>query len=567
MPFPELVISNTRRSPGALPARADIAVFVGLVARRAALLPQGVRAALIAAGWAGTGPFARTDAAVEALLDVPVPVSSWGEFDELYAWDDRPLSDRAPGKLPCALGLAVRSFFAEGGAKAWIVRTGDPLPLLIAKAAGESDADFAARLAAARRLQMVRPETFLPANSEVAASLMPGLGTGTGMPTPGDPASWTGAAHIWGIDDAAMLVLPDLPELHSGVPLPLADPPLPPAVPEQFKPCDTEPRSLDTDAPNPFVPVQAARLNRAGYDAWALAIHYLLDLLGRPRGPAHRRDVMLIASLPLPRSGGEGLPNDTATAPFVMLDEQIVVPPVTPQGVERRYRLTDADRIGSARLQLAYPWVETEASAAMPERLQGGDGVLAGVIARSALAKGAFRSAAGQPLASVRRAVPDLPEAALRRAAPDGRADWLGDRLSLFGTKFDGPVLLSDATMAAGRGWRAGGVSRLSGIVLRAARWLGQERLFEPSGPALWASVEADFDGFMEELLRLGALAGATPREAFDVRCDASTMSQADIDAGRVVIQIAFTAAQPIQRISVTLTLNEGGQLPLQVAA
>lgn len=559
MPFPELTISSSRIVSGSMPGRADIAMFVGLVARRNRPLPGHIRSALVQSGWAGNGPFARNDDAVDTLLDVPVSVASWGEFDALFAWDRRLVSPDGIATMPCALGLAVKRYFAEGGVKAWIVRTGDPLPLLVQ--------DSSETLAKARLALLEGSDHFAPKSQSVTARLVPGLNPARDIPTPADPASWTGCAHIWGVDDVAMLLVPDLPELLSGPPSKIDTPTQQSLITEQFKPCDDR-SSADSDgASAAFVTVDAPRLDRAGVSRWATVIRSILDLLAAPVGAAHRRDVMLLASLPLIDISAGDFAADCEQWPLAWLDS-LVTPAKPPKGIAQPpYRLTDADRLGSARLQLAYPWIATELSVAMPGGIEGPDGALAGVLARSALALGGFRSAAGQSLSSVRRTVPDIGDASLRRTLPDGRSDWLGDRISLIGRKPTGISLLSDATMSTNRSWRAGGVSRLIGIILRAARWLGQERLFEPSGPALWAGIKSDFDGFMEELRRLGALAGASPQEAYDVRCDATTMSRNDIDAGRVIVSISFTAAQPIERISVTLSLKDDGGLPMQVAA
>src|SRR5829696_8703050 len=122
MPFPSLVIETAPPPPPGLSARADVALFVGLVARRATPVPARLRAAV-----AG---FARPPEAVDALLDVPVPIEGWGQFDELFAWDWRPVAEGDPQRLPSALGLAVKTFFADGGVKAYVVRCGDSLALL-----------------------------------------------------------------------------------------------------------------------------------------------------------------------------------------------------------------------------------------------------------------------------------------------------------------------------------------------------------------------------------------------------------------------------------------------------
>jgi phage tail sheath protein FI len=306
---------------------------------------------------------------------------------------------------------------------------------------------------------------------------------------------------------------------------------------------------VETAAARPAI--SAPRLDVDGYRAWAGAIRYVLDMLRTPSGAAHRRDVQLIAAWPLPvhdadLAGVEAWP--------LTLFQRSGFP-------EAGQAIDSADWIGSALLQLAYPWVQTSGSAALPEGIETPEGALAGMIARGSLLNGTSRSIAGQVLASVTDTVPTLARGDMLRGLPDGRADWLGDRFCLIGPRSDGLVVLSDATMSVDPVWRAGSVSRLMGVILRAARWLGQDLIFEASGEAFWTRIRRSIEAFLTELWSLGALDGASPADAFDVRCDRTTMTQNDIDAGRVIVRITVTAAQPIERITVTLTLTDAGGL------
>jgi hypothetical protein len=81
--------------------------------------------------------------------------------------------------------------------------------------------------------------------------------------------------------------------------------------------------------------------------------------------------------------------------------------------------------------------------------------------------------------------------------------------------------------------------------------------MFEPSGPRLWGRVRSTVDSFLGGLWRRGALDGATRAQAFEVICDESSMTQADIDSGRVICRVGFTAAYPIQHIQVSLMVLE----------
>jgi hypothetical protein len=126
----------------AAPNRADVACFIGHVARRPrSPLPAQAREELRAAGWIA-GPWRRSAAGLDSLEQLPVTVESWEAFDLLFDWRKRPLA--AAGGATCAsyLGATVRRFFAEGGQRAVIVRVGDPsiqVPILPSSENGQSD--------------------------------------------------------------------------------------------------------------------------------------------------------------------------------------------------------------------------------------------------------------------------------------------------------------------------------------------------------------------------------------------------------------------------------------------
>ena len=62
-----------------------------------------------------------------------------------------------------------------------------------------------------------------------------------------------------------------------------------------------------------------------------------------------------------------------------------------------------------------------------------------------------------------------------------------------------------------------------------------QWAVFEPNGPALWAVVRSSIENFLRSVWKQGALQGSTRQEAFFVRCDLTTMTQNDLDNGRLV--------------------------------
>ena len=71
--------------------------------------------------------------------------------------------------------------------------------------------------------------------------------------------------------------------------------------------------------------------------------------------------------------------------------------------------------------------------------------------------------------------------------------------------------------------------------------------VFEPNDEPLWAQLRLTVEAFLHDLFRRGAFAGSTAREAYVVKCDRSTMSQADIDSGQATVLIGFAPLRPAE--------------------
>jgi len=71
--------------------------------------------------------------------------------------------------------------------------------------------------------------------------------------------------------------------------------------------------------------------------------------------------------------------------------------------------------------------------------------------------------------------------------------------------------------------------------------------VFEPNDPALWQKITRNVDAFLTNVWRGGALFGATPQQAFYVRCDASTNPPELCDIGQVVTEIGVALVRPAE--------------------
>jgi phage tail sheath protein FI len=74
-----------------------------------------------------------------------------------------------------------------------------------------------------------------------------------------------------------------------------------------------------------------------------------------------------------------------------------------------------------------------------------------------------------------------------------------------------------------------------------------QWAVFENNGPALWARVTDSIDSFLNNEFVSGNLLGTSPSEAYFVRCDRTTMTQNDLDNGRMICLIGVALLKPAE--------------------
>ncbi len=85
-------------------------------------------------------------------------------------------------------------------------------------------------------------------------------------------------------------------------------------------------------------------------------------------------------------------------------------------------------------------------------------------------------------------------------------------------------------------------------------RWV----VFEPNDEPLWAAIRSSIEAFMLSLFRQGALQGATPSQAFQVKCDATTTTPTDQLNGIVNIVVAFAPLKPAEFVIVQIAQLAG---------
>jgi phage tail sheath protein FI len=83
----------------------------------------------------------------------------------------------------------------------------------------------------------------------------------------------------------------------------------------------------------------------------------------------------------------------------------------------------------------------------------------------------------------------------------------------------------------------------LEASIDRGTQWA----VFENNGPRLWANITETVESFLYNEWVSNNLLGSTPKEAFFVRCDRSTMTQNDLDNGRLICLVGVALLKPAE--------------------
>jgi uncharacterized protein len=107
--------------------------------------------------------------------------------------------------------------------------------------------------------------------------------------------------------------------------------------------------------------------------------------------------------------------------------------------------------------------------------------------------------------------------------------------------------------------WKYINVRRLFIMVEQSILGGVQWAVFEPNDQTLWKKLTRDVRAYLMRVWRSGALFGATPEEAFYVKCDSETNPRYLIDAGQVNVQVGMCPVKPAEFVVFAIGQWDGG--------
>jgi phage tail sheath protein FI len=107
--------------------------------------------------------------------------------------------------------------------------------------------------------------------------------------------------------------------------------------------------------------------------------------------------------------------------------------------------------------------------------------------------------------------------------------------------------------------WRYINVRRLFNFVSESIMEGTQWAVFEPNDASLWTQLRISASNFLTRVWRDGALFGATPTEAFYVKCDAETNPPDLVEAGQVTVEIGIAPVKPAEFVVFRISQFQAG--------
>jgi phage tail sheath protein FI len=221
---------------------------------------------------------------------------------------------------------------------------------------------------------------------------------------------------------------------------------------------------------------------------------------------------------------------------FAILDAP---PGMMPQEIKEWRMQVNYD---TSRAALYYPWIEVPnmTGEGGTTRLIPPSGHIAGIYARTDSTRGVHKAPANEVVrncvgleVTVTKGEHDL----LNPIGVNVIRSFPGRGIRVWGAR----TLSSDAS------WRYIPVRRLFNMIEESIERGTQWVVFEPNDQFLWGRVKRDVSSFLKMVYRTGALFGATPEEAFYVKCDAETNPPEARDLGQLVVEIGIAPVKPAE--------------------
>jgi hypothetical protein len=199
-------------------------------------------------------------------------------------------------------------------------------------------------------------------------------------------------------------------------------------------------------------------------------------------------------------------------------------------------------RVDSTHAALYYPWVRVLDPLTRKEINLPPSGFVAGIYARNDINRAVYKAPANEVVNLALGFEQLLNKSQQDVLNPEGINCFRffeGRGFRLWGAR----------TISSDPEWKYVNLRRYFAYLERSIDKGTQWAVFEPNGERLWANVRRTIEDFLLNEWQSGALLGDKPEKAFFVKCDRSTMTQNDLDNGRLICLIGVAPLRPAEYV------------------
>jgi phage tail sheath protein FI len=189
---------------------------------------------------------------------------------------------------------------------------------------------------------------------------------------------------------------------------------------------------------------------------------------------------------------------------------------------------------------LYYPWVRVMDPLTQREIYAPPSGFVSGIFARNDINRAVYKAPANEVVNLALGFERFLNKSQQEVLNPEGINCFRffeGRGMRLWGAR----------TMSSDPEWKYVNLRRYFAYLERSIDKGTQWAVFEPNGEQLWANVRRTVEDFLLNEWQNGALLGDKPDKAYFVKCDRSTMTQNDLDNGRLICLIGVAPLRPAE--------------------
>jgi phage tail sheath protein FI len=201
---------------------------------------------------------------------------------------------------------------------------------------------------------------------------------------------------------------------------------------------------------------------------------------------------------------------------------------------------------------LYYPWIEVMDPLTNQPMLVPPSGHVAGIWCRTDSTRGVHKAPANEVVLGANGLgfqVTQAEQGGLNKVGINCIRAFPGRGIRVWGAR----------TLSSDPEWRYINVRRLFNYIAESIMEGTQWSVFEPNDRRLWMQLRIAASNFLMRTWREGALFGATPEEAFYVKCDAELNSEDVIEAGQVICEIGIAPVKPAEFVIFRLSQYSAG--------